>query len=112
MKALEILKSYIKFDGYIRDIVNIRQCNEAMFELQQLQKHNEILKNALIKLTDERDEALQNRRCETCRFWEHDTEGDIDTNLMFGVCEMYGIEGKFHYCSNHELRQGDKLNEL
>ena len=43
MKALVILNNYKKFDGFIRDIVSDSFLNEAIKELEELQKEKDLL---------------------------------------------------------------------
>ena len=43
MKALVILNNYKKFDGFIRDIVSDSFLNQAIEELESLQKEKDLL---------------------------------------------------------------------
>lgn len=58
-----------------------------------------------IDLLEQRITELESpKTCETCKYWEHDKNGVIDPNLMFGDCNFFGIQGKLFYCSNYELK--------
>ena len=43
MKALVILNNYKKFDGFIRDIISDSFLNQAIEELEDLQKEKDLL---------------------------------------------------------------------
>lgn len=45
-------------------------------------------------------DALKSFNCSNCKYWIQDFR--IDPNGMFGECDRYGIEGKYHFCSYYE----------
>ena len=48
------------------------------------------------------EDTFKKQTCETCRYWIQDES--IDPNNMFGICETYGIEGRYHFCGHWESK--------